>query len=125
MKIARQLGVVMTATFVGHEQYFPDDKEARDIYSITLRRGKKGFSFRFGQSISESTGDGGNPPTFYNVMSGLQKYDPGDFENFCSEFGYDTDSRQAEKTWRAVRREYQHMAALFSPEELELLGTIQ
>lgn len=26
------------------------------------------------------------------------------FENFCSEFGYDTDSRNAEKIWRACKR---------------------
>lgn len=26
------------------------------------------------------------------------------FENFCSEFGYDTDSRNAEKIWKACKR---------------------
>lgn len=26
------------------------------------------------------------------------------FESFCSEFGYDTDSRNAEKIWRACKR---------------------
>ncbi len=26
-----------------------------------------------------------------------------DFEEFCAEFGYDTDSRKAERTWKACR----------------------
>lgn len=28
------------------------------------------------------------------------------FENFCSEFGYDIDSRTAEKTWKACKRSF-------------------
>ena len=28
------------------------------------------------------------------------------FENFCAEFGYDTDSRTAEKTWKACKRSF-------------------
>jgi hypothetical protein len=31
-------------------------------------------------------------------MSGEQ-----DFESFCADFGYDTDSRKAEKIWNACR----------------------
>lgn len=27
-----------------------------------------------------------------------------DFEDFCSDFGYDSDSRRAEKIWRACRK---------------------
>lgn len=34
-----------------------------------------------------------------DAVSGLES-----FEGFCSEFGYDTDSRTAERTWKACKR---------------------
>lgn len=42
------------------------------------------------------------PPTEYDVLACLTKNEVGTFENFCSEFGYDTDSRTAKKTYKAV-----------------------
>ena len=67
---------------------------------------------------------GFQPPTAYSVLSCLTKYDPGSFEDFCSEFGYDTDSRSAEKTYQAVKDEYTNLCRLFSDAELELMGEI-
>jgi hypothetical protein len=64
-------------------------------------------------------------PTAYDVLACLTKYDPGSFENFCSEFGYDTDSRKAEKTYNAVKQEYDNLARLFNEAELELMAEIQ
>ena len=49
-------------------------------------------------------------------MSCITKADPGTFEDFCSEFGYDTDSRQAEKTYKAVKREWEKVARVFGSE---------
>jgi hypothetical protein len=64
-------------------------------------------------------------PSDYDILTCLTKYDPGTFENFCSGFGYDTDSRKAEKTYQAVRKEYQALAQIFSSEELEEMAEIQ
>ncbi len=64
-------------------------------------------------------------PTLYDVLTCLQKYDVGTFEDFCSEFGYDTDSRNAKKTYKAVVKEYDKMCSLFSNDELEILTEIQ
>ena len=36
-----------------------------------------------------------------DAISGLES-----FENFCGEFGYDTDSRKAEKTYKLCKRAY-------------------
>ena len=63
-------------------------------------------------------------PTLYDVLTCLQKYDVGTFEDFCSEFGYDTDSRNAKKTYKAVVKEYDKMCSLFSNDELEVLTEI-
>lgn len=67
----------------------------------------------------------GKEPELYDILTCLTKYDVGTFENFCSEFGYDEDSRSAEKTYNAVVKEYESMCRLFSDEELEVLQLIQ
>lgn len=67
----------------------------------------------------------GKVPTAYDILCCLQKYDVGTLENFCSEFGYDTDSKKAEKTYKAVVDEYKNLCALFSDKELEELQEIQ
>lgn len=64
-------------------------------------------------------------PTMYDILTCLTKYDPDSFENFCSEYGYDTDSRKAEKTYNAVCDEWLNVSRLFSDEQLEVLQLIQ
>jgi hypothetical protein len=38
------------------------------------------------------------------------------FEDFCAEFGYDPDSRKAEKTWQACRLVTKNMKRLLGKE---------
>jgi hypothetical protein len=64
-------------------------------------------------------------PNAYDVLCALTKYDPGSFENFCSDYGYDTDSRRAENTYKAVQNEYTQLCTLFTDTELELMQEIQ
>lgn len=115
-------GTKFSAKFKHTGYYFPDDKDTRNIYTIRLQRGKKSYSFTFGQSMASS--EIGEEPTAYDVLACLTKYDPGTFENFCSDYGYDTYSRKAEKTYKAVCKEYQNVCRLFSESELEQLAEI-
>lgn len=62
--------------------------------------------------------------TAYDVLATITKHDPGDFENFCSELDYDTDSRKAENVWRAVVKEWEKVSKFFTPEELEQVQEI-
>jgi len=64
-------------------------------------------------------------PTAYDVLTCLTKYDPGTFVDFCNEFGYDTDSRRAERTYKAVREEYLNICALYNDAELKKMSEIQ
>lgn len=64
-------------------------------------------------------------PTAYDVLTCLTKYDPNTFEDFCSEFGYDEDSRKAEKIYDSVVDEYKNVAMLWNDEEIEQLAEIQ
>lgn len=60
-------------------------------------------------------------PTLYDVLACVQKYDVGSFENFCGDFGYDTDSRKAEKIYFDCQKEFDSVRALFGDcmEELQ------
>jgi len=64
-------------------------------------------------------------PTAYDILSCLEKYDYDSFEDFCGEFGYDTDSRNAEKIYNACKNEYLHLISLYNEEEMEILREIQ
>jgi len=77
------------------------------------------------QVFSKSLQGEENPtPSEYDVLACLNKYDPYSFEDFCSSYGYDEDSRSAEKTYNAVCEEWQNITLLFSEEQIEQLAEI-
>lgn len=118
----RKTGATMKINFSHNGEHFADDKQNRDIYKITISKGRRSYTFKFGQSLAKS--GTGEAPTAYDVLACLQKYDVGSFEDFCWEFGYNVDSRQAEKTYKAVCKEYEKLCTIFSDEEMELMRDI-
>lgn len=168
--VAEKLGFEIEVEFLKNDFHFQGDKDKRDIYKCTIKRGNRKYSFNFGQSLNNSgfyytkgvqktelnrkylekdyfkgKSFGLNweikrndrdfisqsdkihypkEPTYYDIIACLQKYDVGAFEEFCSEFGYDTDSRTAEKTYTSVIKEFNGMQSLFNDEELEILSLI-
>lgn len=102
-------------------KYFNEDKEPRDVWIIRFKKSNKEFSVTFGQSIVNQ----GEIPTPYDVLTCLTKYDPGSFEDFCNEYGYNSDSRKAEKIYHEVCKEWSKVSSFWTKEELELLREIQ
>lgn len=165
-------GAKMEIVFSRNGKHFADDKDNRDIYSVTITRGSRKYTFDFGQSVANSgfyytkgkrvieldrkyldkeylkklklplvmvikrkdydfmnngTSDKihyPEAPKEYDILACLQKYDVGTFEDFCSAFGYDTDSKKAKKTYKAVLNEYKEVSRLFTDEEIEMLQEI-
>ena len=98
-----------------------DDTE-RNYYSFEIRTQKGTMSGTFWDSIHNTQRN--NKPTEYDILACLTKYDPGTFEEFCSDYGYDEDSRTAEKIYIAVVREYKQLERIFTTEQLEELAEI-
>ena len=119
--IANEIGLKMQIISSEYKRHFADDKQQRYVFKIKLIKGGKQYTFEFGQSIAE----GNNEPTLYDVLTCLTKYDPETFEDFCNNYGYDNDSRAAEKVYKAVVKEFKNMQRLFTTEELELLTIIR
>jgi len=61
------------------------------------------------------------PPSAYDAFATITKYDPGSFSEFCSEFGYDTDSIKARDAWQAMVEEWAQVRRFFTSEEIEWL----
>ena len=64
-------------------------------------------------------------PSPYDILACLEKYDYDSFEDFCSQLGYDTDSRNAERIYNACKDQYLHLISLYNEEEMEMLRDIQ
>jgi hypothetical protein len=106
---AKEHNVKLSILGSDYRRHFQDDKQSRHVFKCKLTRNGKQYTFDFGQSIAA----GDTEPTMYDVLTCLTKYDPETFEDFCSEFGYDEDSRKAEKIYNAVVREYKNVERLF------------
>ena len=65
------------------------------------------------------------PPSPYDILSCLEKYEYESFDDFCDEYAYDPDSRSAERIYNACREQYLQLCSLYSEEEMEMLRDIQ
>ena len=93
------------------------EEQRRWVFKCKLSRNSKSYTFEFGQSIANCNKE----PSMYDILTCLTKYNPETFDNFCAEFGYDIDSRDSKKTYKAVCDEYKAVERLFSDimEELQ------
>lgn len=132
-------GTSIDIVFLRKGKYFPKDKEERDIYDVTLKRGEQEYSFTFGQSLAKTKQDFDYKtgrksqkrikPTAYDILVCLEKYEtPADVWEFAREFGYTIDSRESlaevEQTCLAVMNEYNNVMRLFG-DVIEELREIQ
>lgn len=96
-----------------------------DRYLITFRRKydtAKQLNFAFWNSLADK--ENNKSPTSYGVLASMTKYDPETFDNFCGEYGYDTDSIKALKTYKAVCAEWSKIFKFFGEKELNDLREI-
>ena len=94
------------------EQHFKDAVKSRvslldRIMQYIVKRKGKQMAFTFGANLN------GDEPTAYDILACLTKYDPGTFEDFSSDYGYDEDSRKAESTYKAVCKEWRNVERVF------------
>ena len=112
-------GTELTVEYSHYGKYFPSDKESRAVFEFTLRRAGKEYIGTFGQSIAARD----KTPSAYDILSCLDYWD-GDFEDFCSEYGYSDDSISALSTYDAVIKQSVGLRDMFTFDELEKLGEI-
>lgn len=126
---------------IGKDFYFDGDKEERLILRVYIERGKEEISFRFGMSINDTeifhAIPGHDFPSadktkarrlvksklLYSLLSCISSdyYCPETFDDFCNEFGYDSDSRKAERLFEKCREQSAQLKKIFTEKEIECL----
>lgn len=82
------------------------DSRDMDHWRVKFRAGRSQFTTYF----SMGYGHKGQAPTAANVLDCLASdaagfENAGSFEDWCGEYGYDSDSRKAERTYKVVERQ--------------------
>ena len=97
-----------------------------DRYRVTISRKAGGrVSFDFWNSLHDM--QQGNAPTAYDVLACISGdiYAPETFEDYCTEYGFNAGSRQAERDFRRLSRLAARLRAFFTDDEQESLSEIQ
>lgn len=122
--------IVINSEFLGNKaaQWDTKAKIATNYnnHKVTVTNNKKSFSFDFWGSIvnPEISNDQENVFALHCALSdGLSAKDS--FENFCSEFGYDEDSRNAERIYRACEKSLKKIERVFDCDLYDLINEIQ
>lgn len=110
-----------TNKWVKHINIIPLGEWLNKIESSLIQKCSEIATKNFGEGIQS---DKVIHPTEYDVLATITKYEVGTFDNFCSDFGYDTDSRTAYKTYKAVMKEWKNIELLFTADQLEVLQGI-
>lgn len=104
------------------------DNAKRNRYSVYIKNTDTDEVMRvtFWDSIYNTTHN--ITPTCYDILACLAKYDPGDYEDFCSEFGYETVTENqfgrltrnsnAYNIWEACCREWEKVKRVFDEGEI-------
>lgn len=102
----RKWGVKIHRHFVGKMRYFPNDREPRNVWEITLERSDgRSYSFRFGDSLANTQKFPRREPSDYSILacaSADSCFDCGDVWDMIDEYGYDApnDRREFDKLHR-------------------------
>lgn len=64
-------------------------------------------------------------PTEYDILACVEKYSYDSFSDFCSEFGFSTDSISARRTFLACGEEYAGLRRISTEEQMEKMREIQ
>lgn len=64
-------------------------------------------------------------PTAYDLLTCLTDTDPGTYEEFCYEFGYEPTEKSSEKVYKAVCKEWAGVNWVFTEAQISELAEIQ
>lgn len=118
----RKHGVTIRRRFLGCMPYFDGDKESRNVWRITFRRGDRQVSFRFGDSLVNTWKTPRPQPDAYALLSCAasdSSFDCADVWAMIDEYGYDPPRTKAEYTrlyrsWKAAAKLGSQLRELFS-----------
>lgn len=120
----RQHRLSMTVDYADTNPNMSGDDEWRRTahhYKCVLKCGRRQMTVPFSQGCAHTS-----EPTAADVLDCLASDAAGienarSFEDWAGEYGYDTDSRKAERTFRTCERQAESLKRLVGPEAYETL----
>jgi hypothetical protein len=96
-------------------------KEHGIWYLVTFKRMGKSISFSFGDSINNRKF--GGIPTIDSILESAlyDRNHPGSLYDFCGDMGYDANSTEGRRIYKAVLTNFKKLNSFFSEEELDQL----
>lgn len=90
------------ASWRGKPPAYVDGMDNMNWYDVTLKMGRRQYTIPFGMGYAHTS-----EPTAYDVLACLlsdasSAENARSFEEWAGDYGYDTDSRSAERTYNAV-----------------------
>ena len=127
LDFCKKYDVEITFNYLGKRKRedFGDDV-ARDTYSVEINRNGKAFSVIFSDSLFNTEKNESRKnrrrkmevPSEYDLLACLTKYDPGSFDDFILNYGYEIKSHREyiklNTLYYAVKDEYENVYRMFS-----------
>ena len=114
----------MTITYLGKDvNKMWDENNYRNTYRATIKTPYGSMWVKFWDSINNTCKN--IQPNEYDILSCLQKYDVGSYEDFVREYGYDYEAPNTKKIYKAVCNEYEKICRCFTEEQIEAMWEIQ
>lgn len=115
---AAELGITLRTRYDG--THVDDDGWTHDLYRVTLRCDGRSMSTEYRMGM----GHAGRRPKVWEVLSSLVDDAASadqTFDDWCADYGYDTDSRRAYASWQACGRIRRKLTRVVGSDALELL----
>lgn len=117
----------ISSSFTGNKLAPWDEKKQNyNHHSISVRHNGGRLKFDFwGSMVSpQISSESDLQHAFYCFLSDAISAKEG-FESFCSEFGYDNDSRKAERIYKACERSLSKLERIYSGDVYNLINEVQ
>lgn len=118
-QFARRWGVDLETSAIGYKKHFPGSEQKFHVFKCKLiNRDCEEYEFELAKAK-----DSANPDMYY-VLTGLTRYDPCTYMDFCAEFGY-AGGEDSLETYHNVEKDWENVLRLFGPENSKCMEELR
>ena len=116
IKILNKSGIEIDIVYITKSYTNWDKDKLHNQYKVVLKRGNKQMQFDFWDCLYNTQNN--IKPSTYDVIACLEWYNIYDFEDFCLDFGYNTDSIKAFEIYKTCQKQQKELFELIPEEKI-------